>query len=374
MIDNILKKTGANLCLDCGKCTGICSVAKVNNQFSPRMLVEEALLGLKKEIIGEKHLWSCLTCGACSAYCPSKVKFSEFVRGIRFQCKEDKGISAHGGIFDTIEKLMCGNIIQNRLTSLSPSLKISKKGKLLYFVGCQPYFDVIFEEISVNTIQNIANNTIKILNMLGIEPVVLSNERCCGHDALWTGEYTIFEKLATLNLDLIKNAGVDKIVTTCPECCRTLKIDYNEYFGLDCEVVHISEFLNDVLSQLSISNLNLKVTYHDPCRLGYHLGIYQEPRNVLMSIPGIVLVEMENNRQNSVCCGTSCWTECDILSENIRMCRLKDAMNTNASTVVTACPKCQIHFKCTLSCKSEQKGLANLEIMDIVTLIARCIK
>jgi Fe-S oxidoreductase len=249
-------------------------------------------------------------------------------------------------------------------------------------VGCSPYFQPVFEDIEVSPV-NIARNSIKILNGLRIDPVVLPNERCCGHDLLWTGDVETFKKLAQLNVEMIKESGAKKVVFSCPEGYRTFKIDYPRYVKLDCEPVHISEFLAQNLSKLSLqprarrgrSNSGArKVTYQDPCRLGRHLGIYEPPREIIKAIPGIDLVEMEHNSADSICCGTSVWTNCSACSKEIRVERLSEAKATGAELLVTACPKCQIHFKCAMTDKGAGKPSdIRMEVMDLVNVVANAI-
>jgi Fe-S oxidoreductase len=273
------------------------------------------------------------------------------------------------------------DIKQKRLDWLD-GCRTSDKSDVLYFVGCAPYFQPVFEDIEVSPV-NIARNSIKILNALGIDPVVLPNERCCGHDLLWTGDVETFRKLAQLNIELIKESGAKKIVFSCPEGYRTFKIDYPQYVKLDCEPVHITELLTRNLSKLSLQppvkrrgrNPGVKkVTYQDSCRLGRHLGIYEPPREIIKAIPGVVLVEMEHSSDDSICCGTSVWTNCSSYSRDIRVDRLTEAKATGAEVLVTSCPKCQIHFKCAMADKGTEKGSdIKMEIMDLVNMVANAI-
>jgi len=117
-----------------------------------------------------------------------------------------------------------------------------------------------------------------------------------------------------------------------------------------------------------------KVTYQDPCRLGRHLGVYDAPRRVLESIPGIELVEMKHSGQESICCGTSAFTNCDSCSNKLRSERLSEAVATGAEMLITACPKCQTHFRCAMVDKGEEhRPTPKIEIMDLVNLAANAI-
>jgi len=266
-------------------------------------------------------------------------------------------------------------IEQRRLEWLSDGYRTSDQSDVLFFVGCAPYFDPIFEDLGVK-ITDIAKGSLKILNHLGIEPMILPDEKCCGHDMLWTGDLDTFKKLAEQNAAMIKEAGVKKIIFSCPECYRTFREDYPNYVKMDCELQHISEFLSAAIEkdELNFKEVKRKVTYHDSCRLGRHLGIYEPPRKVLQAIPGVELVEMKQNREESLCCGTSAFTNCDLYSKQIRVERLLEAKATGAETLVTSCPKCQIHFRCAMVNKGEEKGPdVEIEVMDMVNLVANAL-
>jgi Fe-S oxidoreductase len=193
---------------------------------------------------------------------------------------------------------------------------------------------------------------LKILNKLGIEPVVSDEERCCGHDMLWSGNIDLFKELAASNIELIKRRGCKKVIFGCPEGYVTFKTYYPLYFGdLDFEVVHFYELVGKQFKEgaFQLAPVEHTVTYHDPCRLGRMAGIYEVPREIVSHIPGMKLVEMERNRENATCCGISCWANCSSYSKQIQMDRLEEAKATGADTLITACPKCNIHFACALS-------------------------
>jgi Fe-S oxidoreductase len=269
------------------------------------------------------------------------------------------------------------DIKQRRLEWLSDKYRTSDNSDVLFWVGCAPYFEPIFEDIEFRAL-DIAEASLGILNLCGIEPKLLANEKCCGHDALWTGDLETFKKLAEHNATQIKEAGVKKIIFSCPEGYRTFKLDYPDHgFDVGCELQHISEFLADRIQKdgLKFSKLKKKVTYHDPCRLGRHMGIYDAPRKVLGAIPGIELVEMRHSGWESICCGTSAWTNCDSYSNMLRAERLSEAAETGAEMLITACPKCQTHFRCAMVDKGEEKRpMPKIEVMDLVNLVANAIK
>jgi Fe-S oxidoreductase len=212
---------------------------------------------------------------------------------------------------------------------------------------------------------------LKILNLIGIEPRVLANERCCGHDPYWQGDMDTFQKLAKLNLELLTESGAKKLITTCPECAHTLKYTYPEQIGeTGLEIMHLSELLAGERSLVDKTQNNglETVTYQDPCRLGRYLGIYQEPRELIEDL-GYQLVEMRHHSHSSICCGTSCWTNCGQMNKRTQADRLLEARSTGAQRLVTACVKCQIHLKCAQNDPLHREEL-QLEIQDLTTLIA----
>ena len=207
---------------------------------------------------------------------------------------------------------------------------------------------------------------------------MMANERCCGHDLLWVGDEESFVKLMKRNLEEINKAGARKLVTSCGECYRTFTRDYAQRAGgLDFEVQHISQFLAERLAELEplLKDGDENVTYHDPCRLGRHSGVYDPPRQVLESVPGLELKEMRRSREAGVCCGTSAWLNCDQYSKQIQIGRLKEAEATGMQTMVTTCPKCYIHFTCAKSekgCAGKEK--VGIEVKDLCVLLADNIK
>jgi Fe-S oxidoreductase len=373
-----IKTSKAYLCYECGKCTSKCPIAQFAPEYSPRRTVGRVLRGEEQDLMQNGQLWSCLTCAKCNVYCPSDVDYVGFMKEMRTVAHECglQGWCSHGGALHSMMKVMTSpDLTQNRLDWVTADMRIAEEGEYLYFVGCLPYFDVFFAEFGVKSLET-AKSTVRILNALGIEPVLMKNERCCGHDLLWEGDVENFMKLAELNLAEMKKSGVKKIITNCSECTRTLRKDYPERFGkLDFEVLHLSELLAEKISDggLELKPNEKVVTYQDPCRLGRHLGTYDAPRSVMASIPGVELREMSKNRKNSVCCGTSAWTNCDRHSKQIQIDRLKSARSTGADVLVTTCPKCEIHFRCALSGNGVVEDEARIEIEDLAVLVAEAL-
>ena len=368
----VIEANRAWLCLDCGKCSSVCPVTLhlVEGYTSPRLLVETAVASGENVTLDDPLLWSCLTCQRCSEICPSEVDFSSFVQGAR-QLAFDKGHSGsctHSGMIQGWMRMMTNpDLEQDRLGWLSDDLEVDQESDTIYFPGCLPYYDAAFADLGFEGL-DIARGAVKILNTLGIQPRILENERCCGHDLYWQGDMETFQQLAALNMEIIRNTGAKRVLTTCPECAYTLRTTYPEEIGeLGLDVFHISEFIGGELP-IEANKENSKVTFQDPCRLGRFSEVYQQPRDLITEL-GFELVEMDHNQDTSICCGTSCWSTCGQVNKKVQTSRLKEAGATEAELLITACVKCQIHLKCAQ--KSPGNGEASpIPIRDLTTLIA----
>jgi len=375
-IKDVIRETRSYYCLECGKCTAVCPISRREAGYSPRSMVEAAITDRGGELLHDGRLWSCLTCRRCSQICPSDVRFSEFTRDLRAVARgvEQEGRCSHGESIQTWMRLMASpELKQNRLEWLDGELRTSTDSDTIYFVGCLPHYDVLFNRIGAQCLE-IARSAVKVLNHLGIEPIVLADERCCGHDLLWEGDIENFRRLAELNVTLLRETGAQRVVTTCPECAHTLKVDYRTFGGgLGMEVLHFSQFLAQQLEagELELGELGGRVTYQDPCRLGRYLGVYDEPRQV-MSALGLELAEMEDHRGRALCCGTSAWTHCGATAKSIQVDRLRQARATGAETLVTACAKCQIHFRCAMD-DTRLGDEIRIEVKDLTTLVAEAL-
>lgn len=376
-LQDIINQNRVWYCLECGKCSAVCPITfwETRAYCSPRLLIEKALNGYSADVYEDPLFWSCLTCKRCSELCPSDVLFSEFIRDTRGLARNDglSGDCTHGEVIQTWGRMMTDSELdQNRLEWLDRDLRVSQNSEVLYFVGCLPYYQLQFKELGIEG-SEIARAAVRILNHLGIEPQVLPDERCCGHDQIWQGDLVTFDALAHLNLERIKATGAKQIVTTCPECARTLGLDYPNRVGEHgMEVLHLTQFISrqPAASRLAWDSgkKKYKATYQDACRLNRHLGVYEEPR-ALLHAAGLELLEMERTHRSSLCCGTSCWSACGKVSKNIQVERLKEAKATGAELLITTCIKCQIHFKCAQQDPTLGKDIA-IPIRDLATVLA----
>ncbi len=346
-----LTKQQIDYCMECGVCTGSCPISQERSQFSPRQMIKRTLVEVEDDILQSKDIWACLSCSRCSDRCPVGIDFPAFIRSYREKALEvaNQPSESHQGIFQTLTNIQTGGLEQDRIGWTKDAGKIAEKGDYFFFVGCLPYHNVVFQYLDLNMIDT-AKDVLFILNKLGIEPVVSNDERCCGHDAYWSGKQELFAKLAKKNVEVIKASGAKTVIFSCPEGYSTFKEHYPEVVGeLEFEIVHITEFLADKLVDQPFSGSGGAVTFHDPCRLGRRSGIYEEPRQLINLVPGTELKEMGNNRENAVCCGTTAWMECSSCSKTMQIQRLQEAKEAGADTLITACPKCQIHLTCAKS-------------------------
>ncbi len=367
--ESVLRQTRATYCLDCGKCTGICPVSRVDVTYSPRSTIERVLAGRPEDLMDDRHLWSCLTCRLCTTRCPSDVDYPAFVVAARVEARKAnrEGIYAHNAIMQQLMGIMAAPVKQSRTGWLTGDLQTVSQGDDFYFVGCLPYFDVIFADLGLVS-TDIARNTVRLLNGIGVTPVVSNDERCCGADLLLNGDEEGFHKLAELNVRTIAASGAKRVIFSCPECYNAFRSDYPRYVGpLPFETVHLSELLAERLDRLELGTLTETVTYHDPCRLGRYLSIYDEPRT-LIEAAGAELVEMRKNRAQSLCCGSVGWVNCGQCAKGIQMTRLRQAQATGATRMITACPKCRIHLSCALKDAGDEFDIV---LEDLTGLLAR---
>lgn len=374
-IDKIIKEQSLYQCLECGKCSASCPRLIAGKEYSPRLLAHKLIAEREDEAFIESAVWECLTCGLCEERCPSGVNVSHLIlemRSLLAGAKGLKGFRSHDGALHSWMRMMTSpELSQNRLDWVDSNLRVSSSGPVAFFTGCAPYFDVFFAGIEVETL-SIVRDSVRLLNFLGIEPAVLANERCCGHDLLWTGDRENFETLCRLNYEEFKAAGVEEIVVSCPECFHVLDNYMREVVPrFDVKVTLLIDMLEREIRKGGIvfQPSRRKVTFQDPCRLGRIAGRFDEPRNLISMIPNLKLREMENSRHSAICCGNNAFINCDSYSKRIQVQRLREAKATGADMLVTACPKCMIHLTCTMKDPMSRGSLA-MEIRDLVSVLA----
>ena len=190
--------------------------------------------------------------------------------------------------------------------------------------------------------------------------------KCCGHDQKWQGMDEVFEKLKAYNQKKIQASGIDTLVSSCAECFRTFAKDY-ELEGI--KVMHTTEFLTENGFDMNLkAEEDVTVTYHDPCRLGRQMELYDGPRDLVTAVDGVDLVEMEHTKEDALCCGVSSMMSCNEDSRALRVQRFDEVRATGADIMLTSCPKCVSHFECL---KFEGDPKHDFEILDVVSFLAR---
>ncbi|NTV43188.1 MAG: (Fe-S)-binding protein [Syntrophobacteraceae bacterium] len=375
-IDKMIVDMSLHQCLECGKCTAACPRRLSGKEYSPRLLAHKVIVEREDEAYIENAVWECLTCGICRERCPSDVDFNSFILEMRTLLAETKGLKgyrAHDGAIHSWMRMMTApGLRQNRLDWLDPGIQVAKSGEVAFFVGCAPYFNVFFAGIEVDTLA-IARDSIRLLNFLDIKPLLLPDERCCGHDLLWSGDIENFETLCRLNYGTFKDAGIKEIIVSCPECFQVLSEQMPRIIpGFDIKVTLLLDLLQREmkLGGKAFRPLKRKATFQDPCRLGRMLNRYAGPRELISLIPEMRFLEMENSGRSALCCGNCGFINCDAYSKQIQVQRLQEARATGADLLITACPKCMIHLTCTIRDPLQHGKKIKMEIRDLVSILA----
>ena len=310
--------------------------------------------------------YQCSVCMACIQQCqiPEIHSFAgEWLMALR----EEAVKLGHGPMHEQnrytehlmIEKNPYLEKHEDRRKWLPSHIKQTPDAKLAYFVGCTSSYRE----------QNVAIATAEILNALNVDFKILTDEECCGSPVYMTGQVEKAKELAEKNINIFKDAGIEQIITSCAGCYRTLKDTYPNKFGLThgIEVKHLPEFIRSKLKSGELNfnrELNMKITYHDPCHIGRHMGIYKAPREVLQTIPGIELVEMTRNRHNAWCCGSGGGVRSAFkdLSAFAAKERIEEAKETTAEAIVSCCPFCLNQFKNNI----ENNDIQALDLSELI--------
>ncbi len=364
VIDEI-KAAGGDIfrfCYQCGKCDTVCPWNEVRD-FSMRRIIREAAFGLS-EIEGE-DIWRCTTCGRCPDQCPRGVKQIDLSVSLRrvasdYEIFPQSVKSARSARASLISE---GNPLQGEREHRADWARdqgvqaFSEDMELLYFAGCYLSYDPRMKKVAVATVD--------LLKAAGIEFGILGEkESCCGESIRKTGSEQVFKDLAKANIKTFVDSGVKKILVSSPHCYHTFVNEYPE-FMVHFEVVHMAQYLRELIAAGKLActqDVPRKVAYHDPCYLGRHNQIYAEPREVLQAVPGLELLELPENGQNSLCCGGGggrIWMDTP-LSERFSDIRLKQAREAGAEVLATACPYCITNF---------EESRLNLEFEDVLDIM-----
>lgn len=354
-------KAQVNACSRCGMCIVgeagyVCPVqqhtggfdqyvARGRNQIAKAILNKE--IGYSKELADSAY--TCLGCDSCHTQCTRmdmKTGQSGYIHETKIQ--EALRVDLYKAGFQPAALKEVDQAIEEsynpfgaepgKRNGWAEGLDLPEEGDTVYFAGCYAAYRN----------PKIAKATVAILKKAGIDVAYLGEkEWCCGVPQLADGNRELAEKIIMHNVEMLKKAGAKRVITSCAGCFHALKSEYPEIIGeLPFEVVHSSEVFAQLIEEGKLkpeNSLDEKVTYHDPCHLGRHEGVFEQPRRVIEAIPGMDLVEMKRNKKDAWCCGggSVVSTAFPELTSEIAADRAAEAKSTEASTVISCCPSCE---------------------------------
>ena len=379
-------------CIMCNRCQDVCPATNTGKALSPAAILinerfelneilpafsagQESPRPLLEFALNEEAAWACTTCNACIEVCPVGNEQMLHIIDVRRErvltaAEFPKGLQ---NTFNHMERAgnPFGMPAAERLAWAKdlpfpvPTLAEKSDADVLYWVGCAVAFDP--------RAQKIARSMAQLLHSAGVEWAVLGkDEKCTGDTARRTGNEYLFAQMAQENIAVLNEIKPKTIVTTCPHCFHTIANEYPQ-FGGNYVVRHHTEFIDELIRT---GNLKLaahtdgSVTYHDPCYLGRHNGIFDQPRALIQS-SGATMIEPGRNRKNSFCCGAGggqFWKEEEKGTERVSTNRYRELKQTGAKTVATGCPFCMRMI--TEETAKEEPETA-MEVLDVAEIVAR---
>ena len=341
-------------------------------------------------VIDPDVLWSCVTCGACVQQCPVDIEHVDHIVDMRrYQVLVESNFPAE------LNQLFKGMENKGNPWNMSPTARMDWAKDLdfevkvvgetiesldevewLFWVGCAG----AYEDRAKKTTRAVA----ELLDIAGVTFGVLGNgETCTGDSARRAGNEFVFQGLAQQNVETFKEYKVKKVVSTCAHCFNTLKNEYSE-FGIELEVVHHTQLLNRLVREGKLTPVadgagahKRSITYHDPCYIGRHNGVYSPPRELLQVLPGAEFVEMERNSERSFCCGAGgarMWME-ETIGSRINENRTIEAVGTGADQIAVGCPFCRVMLSDGLtSQQADGKARAEVEVLDVAQMLLASVK
>jgi Fe-S oxidoreductase/nitrate reductase gamma subunit len=402
-------------CTNCGRCQDVCPAHLSQKPLSPRRMTQNLKDHLRREgpkllatppeqrqseaimekTVGEDELWACTNCMACEEACPVCIEQisrnielrrylvlveTKYSSDIRLTLKNlEKSNNPWGmarGLRTDWAKDLGVNPVRNSSGALNPAAEqrgIISNGvkifsevtdpEILFWVGCCGSFDA--------RNQKVATSMVKILQASGIRFGILGNEEgCCGDPARRIGNEYLYQTTAEANIGIMKGYGVKKILTLCPHCFHILKNEYPQLGG-DFQVIHHTEFLMELIAsgRLKLTKpINKAITYHDSCYLGRANQIFEPPRKIIQSIPGLRLIEMKRNYNQSFCCGAGggrMWME-EHIGTRINQMRTDHAIDIKAELIGTACPYCLTMLFDGIKEKGKSETMAAYDLSELV--------
>jgi len=322
----------------------------------------------------DENTWACATCGACVKRCPRGVEIIDVMKAMRKVVAEVGAAKVPDSLRISIKNIAAlgnpqGEPAEKRADwAQGRDLKtFTPQTEWLYFPCCIPSYDA--------KVGRMAKATAEILGKMGTDFGILgAQEMCCGESVRKAGSEGTFQDLAKSNIQTFAESGAKKVLVSSPHCYHTFKSEYPE-LGAEFDATHYTQFLARLLEDQKLKfsrEFKKKVVYHDPCYLGRHNEIYEEPRRVLEAIPGLELVEFPDSKQDAICCGGGggrIWME---TKKGERLCdlRLEQAIDLGAEVLAVACPYCMLNFDDSLLTMRKEEVI---EIRDISELILEAI-
>ena len=379
-------------CTRCGRCQDHCPAHLTEKPLSPKKVIldlrshlhekgkpliwnqtpkddEEPCLAGK--VISEDTLWACTFCLNCYEQCPVYISAFDKIIDMRryLVLMETRYPSELREVFRNMERRSNPWGIEKHLRSdWAKDFGVKTLGEdpeveILYYPGCFKGYDDRNKKVAISMV--------KILKNLGMKFGILGKEEgCCGDPARRIGNEYLYKMLVEANIETFHRYHVKRILTTCPHCFTNLKNEYPQ-FGGHFEVIHQTEFLNDLLQHKKLKlkgGSPLTVTYHDSCYLGRYNQIYEKPRKILTSIPGVSLKEMERNRSRSFCCGGGggrMWME-EHIGKRINEMRIEQALKLKPDVIATACPYCLTMLGDGLKAKGADESIKVFDIAELL--------
>ena len=376
-------------CVECGRCTQVCPANIAGRPLDPKKIITKTRDVIEaappgedvdfwaNEVFSSAELDSCTTCGACMEECPASIEHIQTIMDLKRYKALTLGEIPSEAATSVNNIKINGNpwgVSQDDRFKWAdgldiPVIEAGKKVDYLYYVGCAGSYDA--------SNQKVVKDTIELLKKAGVDFAVMGKTEKCNGDPIrrFGDEYSFFE-VAIENIAHMNKYDFGKVVTHCPHCLHTIGKSYAEFDDGDFETIHHTELLADLLKQRKLipkKEVKEELTFHDPCYLGRHHGEYNAPREILNSIPGVQLKEMEKNKDKALCCGMgggNMWYEVHEGSELVDK-RLEHVGETKVEKLATSCSFCMINFN---SGKGKVKETENLEIEDVATILSKSVE
>lgn len=329
----------------------------------------------------DKTIWLCKNCHACTI-CPMAIDIPGMVLLARIGALKNNNPppaskTGHRRIFNLAQKIQAASPVPPVANKWPLNhQKFTEKGPVALYTGLMPVWDNLMYNYDLNFITGL-RAILEALNLIGVEPAIPAGFKDSGHDTYYGGDEDTFIALARYNRDLVEKIGIQTLIVVNPEDYHAIKNLYPKYLGeFPAQVIFWTDFLVEKgfverLRLQSYLDVELQVAYHDPCKLGRVSGIYDSPRKILESIPGVKIVKFRSEKEMAPCCGVTAFIGCDDGSLYLRHERLKEARDLGVDVLVTTCPSCVSHYTCALASMQAPAGKQpkELKVSDLATFL-----